>query len=61
MAVMLDFSTEAVTAMATLSHVLPPLPLEVEMSRVSGLQRPMVAGSDIATVTSGVVVGCPLG
>ncbi len=44
MAVTLEFSAEAVTVMFRLLHDLPPLPLEVEMSRVSGLQRPMVAG-----------------
>jgi hypothetical protein len=50
MAVTLEFPTEAVTVMVGLIHDLPLLPLEVEMSRVSGLQRPMVAGSDIVTV-----------
>jgi hypothetical protein len=53
MAVTLEFTTEEVTVMFRLLQDLPPLPLEVEMSRVSGLQRPMVAGSD--TVTVGVI------
>jgi hypothetical protein len=44
MDVTLEFSIEAVTVMTRLLHDLPPLPLEVEMSRRSGLQRPMVAG-----------------
>ncbi len=50
MAVTLEFSKEAVTVKVGLLHDLPPLPLEVEMSRVSGLQIPMVAGGDMDTV-----------
>ncbi len=50
MAVTLEFFMEEITVMVRLIHDLPPLPLEVEMSRVSGLQRPMVAGSDMAIV-----------
>jgi hypothetical protein len=51
MAVTLEFSVDAVTVMFRLLHDLPPLPLEVEMSRVSGLQRPMEIGSEIKTTT----------
>ncbi len=60
MAVMLEFSTEAVTVMFRLLHDLPPLPLEVEMSKVSGLQRPMEVGSEIKTTTGWYVGACEI-
>jgi hypothetical protein len=58
MAVTLEFSTEAVTVMFRLLHDLPPLPLEVEMSSVSGLQSPMEVGNEIKTVTGCTVGAC---